>query len=171
MRLSKPQNGFVLIELLLYLAISVTILMAASLFLAVLLSARVKSQTVAEVEQQGLQIMQIITQTTRNAESVNSPGTGASSTSVSLNVVASSLDPTIFDLNAGVLRIKEGTGANVSLSNSRVTVSALNIQNLTRTGTPGVIRITFTITAVNPANRSEFNYSKTFYGSATLRHP
>ena len=60
-------SGFTLVELLLYVGISSAILLASSLFLATLLESRIKNQTIAEVEQQGLAVMQIITQDIRNA--------------------------------------------------------------------------------------------------------
>lgn len=166
-------NGFTLIELLLYVSVSALLLLITSLFLSTLLQSRVKNQTIAEVEQQGLHVMQIITQTTRNADSMNSPTQGVSVGTLSLNTYASANNPTLFDLDgvSGVIRIKEGAGALVSLTNSRVTASALNFQNLSRAGTPGIIRISFTLTHVNPSGRNEYNFSKTFYASASLRAP
>lgn len=165
------RSGFTLIELLLYMAISGVILLIISLFLQTLLESRIKNQTIAEVEQQGLQVMQLITQTVRNADTINSPVTGASAATFSINTYTAGNNPTVFDLSSGVIRIKEGAGAVVSLTNSRITVSALNFQNLSRASTPGTIRISFTLTHNNPAGRNEYNFSKTFYGSASLRQP
>ena len=165
------KKGFTLIELLLYVSIASIILLATSVFLSTLLESRIKNQTIAEVEQQGLQVMQLITQTVRNAEAITAPTVGTSASSVTLDVITVASDPTVFDLSSGVLRITEGAGSAVALTNSRVTVSALTFQNLSRTSTPGTIRIQFTITHVNPSGRNEYNFSKTFIGSATLRQP
>jgi len=52
-----------------------------------------------------------------------------------------------------------------------VTVSGLTFQNLSRSATPGTVRIQFTLTHVNPAGRNEYSFAKTFIGSATLRQP
>src|SRR3990167_11517142 len=81
----QANSGFTLIELLLYVAISSVMLLITSLFLQTLLQSRIKNQTIAEVEQQGLAVMQLITQAARNADSINSPATGASAVSLSLN--------------------------------------------------------------------------------------
>ncbi len=167
----KPQQGFTLIELLLYVAISGVMLLITSLFLQILLESRIKNQTIAEVEQQGLQVMQIITQTTRNAEAITSPAIGASGSSLTLDVITSASDPAIFDLISGAIRIKKGTDSPVSLTNNRIMASALNFQNFSRAGTPGTIRISFTLTHINPEGRNEYNFSKTFYSSASLRQP
>ena len=168
---SNSCAGFTLIELLLYVGIASMILLMTSLFLSTLLQSRVKNQTIAEVEQQGLQVMQIITQTIRNAEAINSPAVGASAADLELNVVTGTSDPTIFALSSDVIQITEGAGLAVSLTNNRVAASGLNFQNMSRSATPGTVRVEFTITHVNPEGRNEYDFSKTFYGSASLRQP
>ncbi len=163
------RRGFTLIELLLYIVIIGIILMAVSALLFGILQSRVKNQTVVEVEQQGTQVMQIITQTLRNATAINSPGAGASASTLSVNTTVVANNPTIFGLSAGVIRITEGVGSPTVLHNSLVTASGLTFQNLTRSGTSGTIRITFTLTRLNPSGRNEYDYAQTFYGNATLR--
>jgi len=167
----KRKRGFTLIELLLYVSISSIILLVTSTFLFSLLQSRIKNQTIAEVEQQGLQVMQVITQAVRNADSINTPLQGASSASLSLNTVVALNNPTIFDLASGVIRIKEGTGEAISLINSRITASSLNFQNFSRTNTPGTVRIQFTLTHTNTEGRNEYSFTKNFIGSSTLRQP
>lgn len=171
MKKNHSQSGFTLIELLLYVAISAVILLAVSFFLQTLLESRIKNQTIAEVEQQGLQAMQMITQTTRNAEAIILPAQGASASSLTLDVLTGASDPTVFDLSSGIIRIAEGADPPVALTNSRVTTSAITFQNLSHAGTPGIIRIQFTLMHINPEGRNEYNFSKTFIGSATLRQP
>jgi hypothetical protein len=69
------------------------------------------------------------------------------------------------------MQIKEGTGATVPLTNSKVTVSGLSFKNLTRSGTPGIVQVSFTISRVNTAGRNHYDYQKTFTSSAALRQP
>lgn len=171
MRNKKSQKGFTLIELLLYVSVSALMLLAISVFLSSLVQSRIKNQTVAEVEQQGLQVMQLITQTARNAENITSPSIGSSGSSLTLDVLTIASDPTIFNLSSGTLQVTEGGNLPVSLTNSRVTVSGLSFQNLSRPATPGAIRIQFTLAHINPEGRNEYSFSKTFTGSATLRQP
>lgn len=165
------KNGFTLIELLLYVSIVSVFLLSLSAFLFMLLEARIKNQTIAEVDQQGLQVMHVITQATRNAEDITSPVAGASASAMTLDVVTAVADPTVIDLAGGVIQITEGAGSAVALTNSRVTVTDLTVQNLSRTATPGTVQIQFTLTHTNPTGRSEYAYTKTFIGSATLRQP
>jgi Tfp pilus assembly protein FimT len=163
------KKGFTLIELLLYVSIVGAIIFSVASFLSLQMQSRVKNQTISEVEQQGISVMQIITQTGRNADAINSPAQGASAASLSVNTIFAGNNPTVFDLASGVIRIKEGAAAVVLLTNSRVIATNLTFQNLSRSGTPGAIRIQFTLTHINPEGRSEYNYSKTFYDTASLR--
>lgn len=140
----QANKGFTLIELLLYVSIVGTVIFSIAGFLSLSMQSRLKNQTIAEVEQQGVQVMQIITQAGRNATDINFTST--------------------FDLSGGVIR--ENT---IALTNSRVVASDLTFQNLSRAGTPGTIKVQFTLTHVNPEGRQEYNFSKTFYGSASLR--
>jgi len=144
-------------------------LLAISVFMAMLLESRVKNQTAAEVDQQGNMVMNLITTAIRNAEGVNSPAVGASDASLSLDALAAANDPTVFDSASGVLQIAEGGSAAVPLTSARLTATALNFQNLSRPATAGNIRIQFTLTYVNSTGKSQYDYSRTFYGTASLR--
>lgn len=169
---TNVQHGFTLIELLLYIGISSIMLLVISVFLSILIESRIKNQTIAEVEQQGLQVIETITQIARNAESINAPIQSTSALSLSLDVITPGNDPTVFDLLSGIIRMSEGSlGSPVSLTNVRVIASGLIFQNLSLTGTPGTVRMQFTLTHINPSNRNEYSFTKTFIGSATLRQP
>jgi type II secretory pathway pseudopilin PulG len=170
-RLEQNQTGFTLIELLLYIAIAPAIILAGTLFLSVTLNARVKNQAVNEVEQQGSLILQQLAQAIRSSEAINAPAAGSSAASLSLDALGSSNDPTLFNLNANTLQITEGSNPAIDLSNSRVSITALSFQNVSYSGTPGLIRISFKLSHENPSTRPEYNYSKTFETSAGLRQP
>ena len=165
----NQKKGFTLIELMLYVGIISTVVFISSVFLIMLLQSREKNQTISEIEENGVQIMETITQTIRNSEGINSPSSGSSSGSLSLGMTDGSKDPTIFDLSGSTIRITEGSGSSVPLSSSRVELTGLSFKNLSRPNTPGNITVQFTMTHFNPGSRNEFEWSKTFYGSASLR--
>ena len=158
----KNNQGFSLLELLLYIGLASTILLVISGFFVVTLQSRVKNQTIAEVEQQGARVMQIITQKIHNATTLTSPAQGVSSSSLNLNSGG-----IIFDLATNTIRIDEGTPVN--LTSNKVLATDLSFYNLSYTDTPGIIRIQFTLTYDNPAEKKVHEYSQTFYGSANLR--
>lgn len=163
------KRGFTLVELLLYLGLSAIMILVIAIFFGTVLEARVQNQVIAEVEQQGAAALQRITQTIRNADNITLPAIGGSASSLTLDMVPVAVDPTVFDLSGGVIRITEGAGSTVALTNARITASALTFQNLSRASTPGTIRIQFILTHVNPSSRQEYTYARTFYGSASLR--
>lgn len=154
--------------MLLYVAVSSVLLVTVSTFLILFQETRVKNQTIAEVEQQGQFVMETITQTIRNAESITSPGAGTSDTALELNVLDVADDPTTFDLSGDVLRITEGTGSAIDLTNALVSVSGLTFENLSRTGANDTVRIEFTISRDSNNTTAPYTYEKTFISSATV---
>jgi Tfp pilus assembly protein FimT len=169
-RLFRHQKGFTLVEMVLYVSLCSIMLLALSTFLSSLLSSRVRSQSITEVDQQGFQVMHILTQTIRNGRSITSPSLGTSSTTMSVITVNALLNPTVFSNASGTLQIKEGSKAYISLTNKRVMVSGLRFENVSSaSSTEKIIRISFTIDYLNTGGRSEYSYTKTFNGSATLR--
>ena len=132
---------------------------------------RIKNQVIAEGEEQGRVVMQILTQTIRNAVSITSPTTGNSGATLTLQTNSSGTNPTIFSLSNGILSIQEGSGSAVALNSARAKISNLNFQNLTRASTDGIIRVSFTVTYTNANARSEQNFVKNFYDSAAVRGP
>lgn len=118
-RLVTPaQHGYTLLELLLYITILGALLGALTMFFGTITDARVKNQSVAEVEQQGMAIMDAITQTVRTATAITSPATGASGSSLTLAMPTSSVNPTIFDGTATNMGYAvDGTQTDTSNSN------------------------------------------------------
>lgn len=163
------QAGFTLIELLLYISIVGALLMSAVSFAAMSTNARVKNQTISEVDQQGIAVMEYISQTVRNADTITTPAAGATGASLTVTVPTASVSPTIFNLAGSVLQVKEGAATAVPLTNSKIVVSNLVIKNLSRSGTPGNVQISFTVSRDNPSNRNEFSYEKTFTTAVSIR--
>jgi type II secretory pathway pseudopilin PulG len=164
------QKGFTLVEMVLYVSLCSIILLSLATFMSSLLDSRVRSQSIAEVNQQGFQVMYMMTQAIRNGRSIVIPALGTSSTTLSLITGNALLDPTIFDSASGTMRIKEGSNPVISLTNRRVAISGLLFQNVSSTSsTEKIIRMSFVLDYINTTGRSEYSYTKTFTGSATLR--
>jgi len=164
----RDKRGFTLIELLLSISIIGILIIGITDFYLTIVSSRVKNQTITEVEQQGSDSLRLINQLIRNAENITTPTIGASSASLTLDVVDSGKDPTVIDSSLGRLRVTEGAGSPVFLTSSALTLSNLTFSNLSRVSTPGTIQTTFTFTRVNTAGKHEYDYAKTFTSSASL---
>lgn len=162
-------KGFTLVETLLYVSIVSVMLLVMSAFLFLILQSRTKFQTISEVDQQGIQVVQILTQVIRNSKKINVPSVGSSGAMLSLDTADVGKTPTVFSSAVANMQIKEGTGAAIPLTSAKVLVSGLNFSNVSGANTPGSVKFQFTLTYVNPSGRNEYVYSKTFYGSASLR--
>ncbi len=165
----QSQAGYTLIELLLYVAIVGVLLTATVGFFGLVADARVKNQTISEVNDQGTFAMDYLTQTIRNATSITAPALGASSSSLTLVVPTANLSPTIFNVLGATLQVQEGSGTAVALTNSKIQVTNFTVKNLSRSGTSGIVQISFTLNRVNTAGRNEYDYTQTFTTSAAIR--
>lgn len=65
-------------------------------------------------------------------------------------------------------QIQEAAAAAVPLISSDVQMSGLTFTNLTRTGTGGIVRVSFTLAMLNPNSRNEYDYQKSFTSSAEV---
>ena len=162
----KKSKGFTLIELILYVGIVGAVLLVVSILLMTLLTSRIKNETVSEVELQGTQAMQLITQNVRNAETVSVPARGEISSSL---VITKEGENIAFSLDDGVIYIQEGSGNLINLTNDRVLASSLLFENTGKENAPDSIRINFILSHVNHTGRSEYSFIKSFIGSASLR--
>lgn len=166
---TSRQAGYTLIELLLYIAMIGILLSAVVAFFGMTTDARVKNQSITEVNEQATYVMDYITQTVRNASSITSPAISASGSSLTLAVPTANLSPTVFSLVSGVLQVKEGTAAAVPLTSSKVQVSAFTITNLGRSGTSGIVKISFTLNRLTSPSLNEYDYQRTFTTSVGIR--
>lgn len=159
------QKGVSLVETIIYVAIFSIFVVGLAQFSSTLSVARLHTQGVLEVNDQGSQALRLITQTLRNGSSVNNPTIGSTGTSLSIDTGVPATNPTVFSESGGVLYINEGGGLNIALTNNKVLVSNLSFSNLSRPSTPNIIKVSFTLTNVDTRNP----YSVTFDGSGALR--
>jgi len=169
MEIHKKQTGYTLIELLLYVAMLGVLLGAVTVFFGMTTDARLKNQSINEVNDQGTFALDYIAQTVRNATSISSPAAAATGSQLTVAVPTSTLSPTVLNVASGVLQVKEGTAVPVPLTSSKVQVVAFSATNLTRSGTSGIVQISLTLSRVNAASRNEYDYQRTFTTSVGVR--
>ena len=162
----KNGSGFTLVEVLLYLAIAGSVLVVVSLFLSLIMQMRVRNEITAEVEQQGQFVMQRITQVLRNAQVVNSPAVGNSSTQLSVD---SDGQTVVFDGGGTTLTESQNGAPAQDLTAANLKLSNLSFSNISNSGSPGLIRVQFTLSYNSSSNDSSYNYFADFYDSVALR--
>ncbi|MCH8741572.1 hypothetical protein IH779_01600 [Patescibacteria group bacterium] len=161
-------KSFTLIELIIYIAIIGVVLIFMSGFLWNIIFGNIKETAYQEVQQNARFALTKITQETKKAAGINNPSPGNSAPSLSLAMAASHLDPTVFDVVDGKLRITQGASGPYALTSDQVIVSNLQFTNLSYPDTPGTVRAEMTIEHINPSARTEYAASINLISSISL---
>ncbi len=162
-------KGLTMIEIIFYLAISAMVFLASFSALNIINQSKVRYQVISEVEYQGGFLMESILRSIRHSEKVISPVVGGQSSALSLDMLEVLDDPTLYGLTGTSLTVKEGSASTVILTNPRVIISNLVFNNYSALPEHDSIRVSFTITYYNESGKQEYDYSKTFYGTASTR--
>lgn len=163
-------GGFTLIEFLIYSVIVAFLVGVLVLMGTNILENRASIAVTEEVNHNGKMAMEGIAYHIRKAESINSPIQGAESNSLELEMDVSEEDPTVFEVDVGSrLTVKRGTAEAVSLTTEKVEVSFLSFTNVSYDDTPGTVRVKMTVKYINPAERSEYEFERTFYTTENIR--
>ncbi len=166
---NEKNKGFTLLEILLYIALAALLFSAIAFLFISSMRVSERTRTINEVEWQGTEAMQIILAEVRSASGINSPATGTTAALLSLSSASSTKNPIIIDSSSSTLRIKSGLGNYLNLISGKIRLVDLQFSNPSQINTKGVIKIQFTLGYDNPNLVYEYDYQKTFYGSASLR--
>lgn len=160
----QRNKGITLLEVLLYVVLAVIILGVIASFMITFLSTSVKSEVIRSVNEQGSFAMDSMTKDIRAADAITSPT--ASSTATTLSIVIGATTTT-YSLNNGILEKTTGSTTQ-QITNSDSLVSNLQFKNDSRSGSEGVVRIQFNVSANADTGRFEYNYSEKFINAASL---
>ncbi len=164
-------RGFTLIEVLLYMGISTTILLAGATLFTYGNTARAKAMTIEEIDKQGDYVARKITQMVRNGYAVDWPLYQETGTFLAVSSYTQASDPSYVRLSSGRLTLQEGpTAAAIDLTTSDVAVSAFSATTTSSLGSPGSVRVSFTMD-YNGGPQAPYKYQKTFTFSASVRQP
>lgn len=161
-------QGFTLIEFLLYVAILIIVLSISGGFLWNIIFGNIKETSYQEVQQNGRFAMTKITQEIRRAAGINSPGPGLASSSLSLSMASTTLNPVTFGVADGKLMITRGLKGPYEITSDRVKVTSLRFTNLSYALTPGTIRVEMVIERFNPSDRMEYAASTSLESTVSL---
>lgn len=164
----KKNKAFSLIETIIYVAMFAIFVGSLLTFSNMLTNSRLNNQISQEVNNQGNNAVRIITQSIRNAVSVNNPTVGNTGDVLSLATLDVNTDPTIFSIVDGVLYITESSLPPVALTNNKVIISDLVFSNLSKTSTSGSVQIRFKVSS-NISNQNNYVKVVDFYGSGTIK--
>jgi prepilin-type N-terminal cleavage/methylation domain-containing protein len=152
-------QGFTLIELVVYIAIVSGILVLITGFLWNVIFGNIKESSYREVQQNARFALMRMAQEIRKATNINSPLPGGSDTSISLTMADATLDPTVFDISQGRLRITQGTSSPQEITTDSTIVKNIQFTNLSYPGTAGTVRIEIEIANSGLSNLPEYQAS------------
>ncbi len=168
----KSQDGFTLIEVIIYITIIGAVLSAFVAYFLSLSNIRNKTYAVQEVQGNVRTVFDVITQKIQSANAVNSSTSvfGSDPGLLSLSMSSGALNPTIIQLDEdnGVLQIKEGLSDYVSITSDEVKVSNLQFTDLTSASTRENIRIEYTIDYATSTDVS-FEYGQSIQTAVSVR--
>ena len=177
------QNGFTLVELIVYIGIASLSLMMILITGQNLISSNIRAQAQRELSVNVRPLMNQLTQSVRNAEDVVT----ASSTfnvhpgAITLDYAGSGTDVIIDTYTKDVtlsngqivtirkLRIKEGALAYQDLTSDAVDVSNFVLRNLTKTSEKKNINIEVMLEQLNPLNDPNYNAAISVETAISLR--
>jgi hypothetical protein len=168
-RKSNLKRGITLIELVVVISASAVVLLAIFPFFDVLTKYRIKGQIIGEVDRGGHQISSIILQSIRDSNGITEPISGGKGSRLSLSKLNSAKNPTVFDFRDNGIFMREGGGQEVKLNSERVNINSFVFENRTQADSSGLLSMVFNLSYPNPAEKPEFNYSRSFYTSGALR--
>lgn len=170
----KHNQGFTLIETLIYLAIIGAVVASFVSYSLSITGSRSKAYVAQETQANARAAINLITQKIRMSDGID---IGASTLDVdpgilSLTTASTTLNPMIFklDVDDGVLQLSQGGGDFISVTSNEVKIVNLVFSNPSPSDERASIRIDMTVDFNNPSGDVEFNYSKTFQTTVGIRN-
>jgi hypothetical protein len=165
------RRGFSLVEMLLYIGISVAVIVTLLRVALAVLDMQGRANAEEDVMRSVDIAVHRLEATLRDARSINIAQSrfGDADGVLSLSMSGSSVDPTVFSLSKGAMMVREGTSSALSLTSSGVLVDQLFFQNLTPPSGLAVVRATIHARDVAADTEDAFVGDITLITAVTLR--
>jgi len=169
--LGKKRPAFTLVEFILYFGLIGLVLTGVIGFALDYMRSYNKAVIISRVEQETRFGMLRILRSVRQAAKLN---VGSSTFNddagvLSLDAVAASNTPTIFDLSAGALRIKEGAAAAAPLTTGEVNVQKLRFSKDNLGGNNNAVTVEMTVSYMSVNPDKLLSYVVSASGTAVIR--
>lgn len=165
------RRGFTMIEFIVYFFILGIVMTAVTSFTLDIMETRARVRLAAEVEQNMRLSTQRIMRAIRTAKRLNvgSSTFGDANGVLSLEMEGASVNPTVFDLASGTLRMTEGVGASVPLTTTDVVVEKFWVERDNLPHGTKAVSIQLKVKSLNPAGGKPFEYVSSTSSTAVLR--
>ncbi|MFZ2252827.1 MAG: type II secretion system protein [Minisyncoccia bacterium] len=166
----KKQKGFTIIEILLYLCLSVVMVTLIGGVGVNVLSSITSARVEEDLQYNALFVIEKVQTYLYSAEGIETPLTTGTSSRLTLTMSDPLKNPTIIETIEGSIFVKEGEGEPLMLSGRNV-ISSAEFTNVTEDEEGSTLRIGLHLEM--PAVRSGINprSSTAFYTTINLQHP
>ncbi len=163
------KKGFTLLEVMLYVVISASMLFAVVSLYQLVIEHQAAFYAETRVGASGTNALRVISDAVRRAESVVEPNPQVITDTLILAMEDPTRNPTMFQLSNGAIVMQEGAEEPISVTSSDVEVYALQFENVTTTDVSSSIHIEIGAEYGLNSGRETSDVSRTFYGTATTR--
>ena len=142
----QKNRGFTLLEVLIYAALVALIIGGISYTLFTLITTSKIANDKVVVEEEANFILKKFDWVLAGYQTINSPASGSSGATLSVNKFNFLPNPIVFDVSSGNLRITKGLLPSVTLNSSRITVSNPVFTHIAANGSgPDAVKAAFDI--------------------------
>lgn len=165
------KSGFTIIEVLLYLSLSVVMVALMGGIGVNVMSGMLSTKAEEELEYSNQFITETIRRIGSEATAIESPLSGEASSSLMLSMLDTSKNPTLIQIRDNQLIVQQGASAPLILSGRNIVVSDIEFSNVTYEGGEGSVRMELSMGLVNPSNRTVLRASTTAYTTINMKYP
>lgn len=166
----EQSHGFTLVEVMLYIALTLTILTSVVTFFLETVEAHGRQKNIINTDQSIAFATHVITSYITSSTAVVSPSPGSSDTSLSLTMNDPTFDSVVFFLNDdGVIVASVGGGEPTPITSTNIRITNISFSNRsTLDGRPS-IHIEIEGTNTNFFNKRPLSYGQTYHTTVTKR--
>ncbi|MFH1712098.1 MAG: type II secretion system protein [Patescibacteria group bacterium] len=167
----QQKNGFTLVETMIYVSIIAVFLVSVVFFALEIVQTSQRARIQLEVDQNIRFAMERMVREIRAADDVNTGSSTFGSHPGVLSIANDSLalDPTVFDVSSGALRLKYGSASALELTSDDVVVTNLVFTDFSRSNRTKNIRISMTIEYIKADAGKIYDVSSTRQTSVVIR--
>jgi prepilin-type N-terminal cleavage/methylation domain-containing protein len=159
------RDGFTLLEIMLALSISAFLMGAIAGLTGSIYSTRAKVAAVEEIRGEGVALIEAFRHEVRNADGILIPAPGQTGANLKLQTGTSTVN---FRVRGGRLEIQRGSLPWTPFISNQIIMDPFLVQNRSRSGTAGIVRIEFGLSHFDATARAESEFEQSFELSAAI---
>lgn len=143
---NKPNTGFTLIEILIYAALIIILIGGSILTINNIITSSSRLNNVVALEEEANFIFKKLEWAFSDSNEINSPASGLSASSISVDKTNFNNNPIRFSLSSNNILIKVGNGTEKILNSESININNLSFEHLSEgNGKPAGIKTTIDI--------------------------